>query len=231
MATFKAKLLETIQETPRVKLLRFARPASFDFKPGQFITASIEGLKGPHGETVKRSYSIASSPHDKDYIELCVARAETGLFSNALHKHKHGEEVIITGPYGVFQLREPVHPNTTFVAGGSGIAPIRSMIRTHMHRGEKTNLFYGFRSPEEFIYRKELTQLAAKGKIKLFLTIDKPAKGWKDEVGYVSELPAKHANYEKTDAYICGPPAMVTATIKALTELGFDQKRIYREQW
>ncbi len=234
MPSYKVKVLEIVNETPRVKFFRLERPKDFGFVPGQFLTVSIDGLYGKAGALVKRSYSIASSPVDKEYIELCITRADQGLFSVAMHELDTGDAVNISGPYGVFNLKLPVPEHTTFIAGGSGIAPIRSMIRTlcsgsSVPRGLR--LFYGFRSPHEFIYRDELQGYAARKNLVLHTAIDKPSDEWAGDVGFVPQILPKYSDYVKSDVYICGPPAMVPATIKALTALGFDEKRSYREQW
>lgn len=234
MASYKAKVLEIVNETPRVKLFRLEMPNGFNFVPGQFLMASIDGLYGKEGALVKRSYSIASSPLDKDYIELCITRADQGTFSVAMHELDTGDTVNISGPYGVFSLKLPVPENATFVAGGSGIAPIRSMLRTLCSSSpvpDGLRLFYGFRSPHEFIYRDELQGYADKQKLSLHTTIDKPAEGWTGDIGFVPEILPKYCDYKKSDVYICGPPVMVPATIKVLAGIGFDEKRIYREQW
>lgn len=232
MASFKSKILEIVDETPRVKLFRLERPADFVFSPGQFIMASIEGLYTRENILVKRSYSIASSPSDNDFLELCVSRADNGLFSGALHNLKKGDYVNIQGPYGVFSLRRPVPENVTFIAGGSGIAPIRSMLRSLLMEKDapsKIRLFYGFRAPSDFIYRKELQEFSKR--LIIAAAIDSPAEGWNGEVGFISDVIQRHVNYERSDSYVCGPPPMVNATIKSLISLGFDERRIYREQW
>ncbi len=235
MASYKARVLEIINETPRVKLFRLERPKGFTFSPGQFLMASIDGLYGKEGALVKRSYSIASSPLDKDYVELCITRVDQGLFSVAMHELDAGDVVNINGPYGVFSLKLPVPENVTFIAGGSGIAPIRGMIRTLCSSESSVptglRLFYGFRSPHEFIYGSELQGYAERKKLVLHTTIDSPADKWAGDVGFVHEILPKHSDYKKSEVYICGPPVMVTATIKVLAGLGFDGKRIYREQW
>ncbi|MBI2575030.1 oxidoreductase [Candidatus Woesearchaeota archaeon] len=237
MASYRAGVLEIVNETPRVNLFRLERPKGFSFVPGQFLMASIDGLYGREGALVKRSYSIASSPLDKDYLELCITRADNGLFSVAMHELDTGDVVNISGPYGVFSLKLPVPENATFIAGGSGIAPIRSMLRTLCSSPAPNaapnglRLFYGFRTPHEFIYRDELQGYAKKKKLVLHTTIDAPADNWGGDVGFVPEILPKYSDYAKSDAYICGPPVMVPAAIKVLSGLGFDGKRIYREQW
>ncbi len=232
MPSFKSRILDVVDETPRVKIFNLSRPSDFSFSSGQFVMVSVEGFKGKEGALVKRSYSIASSPYDKD-LQLCITRAENGQLSNALHNLKAGDQLDIQGPFGVFRLKEPVAENTTFVAGGSGIAPVRSMLRSILYENaaEGIRLFYGFRGPDEFIYKKELEQYAGEKKLALLATIDSPVNGWKGNVGFVSEVLKKNADYEKTDAYVCGPPPMVAATMKALSECGFSSERIFREQW
>ncbi|MBI4439242.1 FAD-dependent oxidoreductase [Candidatus Woesearchaeota archaeon] len=233
MANYPAKVLETLQETPRVRIFRLEREKSFDFSPGQFAMLSIEGLKGKEGALVKRSYSIASSPLQKE-LEFCITKAENGVFSGAMHSLRPGATVNVQGPYGAFRLKRPVRENTTFVAGGSGIAPLMSMLRTLILEGNTPRgmrLFYGFRAPEDYTYKKEIESMAKSGKLSVTLTVDQPTPSWKGEKGFVSEAVKRHSDYQKTDAYVCGPPIMVPATIKALVEAGFRPEGIYKEQW
>ncbi len=233
MLSFKAKILEIIDETQKVKLFRLEKTKEFSFQPGQFAMLSIEGLLSREGVIVKRSYSIASSPYDK-YLEFCITKADNGFFSVAMHNLNAGDFVNVQAPYGVFTVKKPVPKNTVFVAGGSGIAPLMSIIRSLKNENafpKGFRLFYGFRTPADFVYGKELQELAKKRAISLIAAIDKPAKGWNGETGFVSEVLSRHCDFEKSDAYLCGPPVMVTATIKELTTLGFDEKRIFREQW
>lgn len=231
---YSSEILEIIDETPKVKLFRVKRDSLFSFIEGQFAMLSVEGFTDKNGIVVKRSYSMSSSSLDREYIEFCVTRAENGFFSVKMHELQVGDKVNVNGPFGVFRISKPAPDNTTFVAGGSGIAPLRAMIRTMFLSAEipkGVKLFYGFRSPSDFIYRDEINDYASQGWLSLSTTIDKPAEGWDGDVGFVTGILPMHSNYEKSDVYVCGPPPMVNATLRLLPQLGFDEKRIYREQW
>ncbi len=232
MATYKVKLKEVVQATPRIKLLKFERPEGFKFISGQFIMTSVEGFLGNHGETVKRSYSISSAPQD-EHIEICVTLAEKPFFSEKLHSLKAGDEVIINGPFGIFNLKEPVPANTTFIAGGSGIAPIRSMLRGYLNQEntQTVHLFFGARSPGDFAYRDEIEVYGKSGKLKLYMTVNTPESGWDRDIGFVPALLPKYCNYPKGTVYVCGPPLMVNSTVQSLKDIGFEPSNIILEQW
>jgi NAD(P)H-flavin reductase len=230
---YKGKILRIIEETPRVRLIQIERPTDFSFESGQFVMLSIDGFSKDN-IPVKRSYSISSSPNEKQHIEVCITKQDNGLFSTKLHQVSEGDIINVNGPYGVFKLKKNVGKNTTFVAGGSGIAPIISMLRGIFSEGNQPlglRLFFGFRSPVDFIYKDEILRFEKEGKLTLHLTIDTPIENWTGDVGFVSQIIPKYSNFEKSDVYLCGPPMMVNATIRSLKESGFDELKIHREQW
>ncbi len=231
MMSVRSKVLEISSLSEKIRLFRIQKPEGFSFSPGQFAILSIEGVAGKEGALAKRSYSIASSPYEA-HLEFCIVKA--GFFSSAMHGLKEGDFVNVQGPFGAFILNKPLPSGTIFVAGGSGISPLISMIRS-MDKEDcfpaGFRLFYGFRHPSEYVFREELESLHGQGKINLVASIDKPAGEWNGEVGFVSEVLGRHSGIEKSDAYLCGPPQMTSATIKVLLSLGFQEKRIHHEQW
>ncbi len=227
----KSEIIEILSPSVRVKLFKVEKPKGFSFISGQFATLSIEGLVGKEGIIVKRSYSIASSPLDS-CLEFCIAKA--GFFSSKLHELKEGDYLNVQGPFGTFTLNNSLPANTVFIAGGTGISPLMSMLRTMNRENsfpKNFRLFYGFNSISDFIFEEELELLAKQDKIELFASIDKPAKRWKGEVGFVSDVLERHIGFPKSDVYVCGPPLMISTTLKLLLNKGFDEKRIHREMW
>lgn len=234
----KARILQITQETPDVKTFRLEYPKGrFGFQAGQFLMVST-GYIDEKKLLVKRAFSIASAPHETDYLEICVKRKEPPSFSAALHSMNAGDTLFIEGPYGKFVLKEPVPENTLFIAGGAGIAPLRSMINTTLQKNTKQTLtlIFSFHNPEDYIYKQELEELAAKNpQFKLFASMsakDKEFPDWKGLRGRVTiQLPNIIKDGITYTAYLCGPPPMVTDTVKQLFELGLKEENIHKEAW
>jgi ferredoxin-NADP reductase len=189
---------------------------------------SLDGKK-PY----KRAFSIASSPYDKEFIELCVARGPH--LSAHLLDLAERSEVNVEGPYGQFILNQPIPDNLVFIAGGTGIAPIRSMIRTLVHEKFDKNfwLFFSIRYPEDYIYKAELEEYAQKFKnfhLVVTCTCKENHAAWKGERGRVTELLLKYipSKIKPAEVYLCGPPAMVDDTTKVLRSLGVTKLHIDR---
>lgn len=236
--SFKSQIVKIEQNTPRVKVFKLKIPENIDFKykSGQFVTLSIDDFFDKEkGILMKRPYSIASSPLQNDCIELCISWAHPGGFSDKMHQLKEGDIVNVSGPYGIFTLK-PLTEDLTFIAAGSGIAPLMDMVRTIFLDKTAKNiwLFFGFRYPEDFIYKNELTELAQNNKnFHLITSISAPdVKEWSGERGRINfVLPKYIKNAKKREFYLCGPPPMIEDTTKVLAELGANKKRIYIEKW
>lgn len=226
------------QETPYIKIFWITlENGIFSYKSGQFIMLSIDGVNNEKGLIVKRSYSIASSQLNKDYLELCIAIKPDGRFTPLLNNLKVGDKINVDGPFGVFNLKEHNKGKIYFIAAGTGIAPLMSMIRTLIGNGFKQEivLLYGFRNPEDCCYKKELLAYPAKHKnFKIYTTLsakEVPAT-WKLDTGRVTTIIRKYLRPEETEAiYICGNPEMVKDTIKILKELNIEDSKILKEQW
>ena len=222
-----------VQDFGRVKVFRLeSSNGSLPFLSGQYVMVSLDGVAF-RDRVVKRSYSIASSPHDS-CVELCVARVEGGLLTPHLHELRTGDWVNVEGPLGRFILDKPYPKDLVFVAGGTGIAPIRSMIRTLAaeHADSRIRLFYGIRTPKEFLFEEELTGYVRDGFELTASVSEQGENGWPGERGYVTEALRKHiSRWSGEAAYVCGPPPMVSATMPLLKEIGFPDNAVKKEQW
>ena len=154
---------------------------AFHHEPGQFVEVSIFGV----GEA---PISISSSPSKGGFIELCVRRA--GEFTSRLHEMQCGDIVGIRGPYGkAFPFEEMKHHDILLVAGGLGIAPLRSLINNiHDERSEfnKVTIIYGSRNPGEVMFRDQFEMWRHRKDFDLYLTVDHPDDAWDGEVGLVT---------------------------------------------
>jgi ferredoxin-NADP reductase len=227
-----------IESTPTTRVLRVdLQEAPFVFRAGQ------AALIGAHGQAQRRPYSIASSPsdaqrhHHLEFLLKVDAAADAGFhFDGDAHPDTHvGTTVDLEGPFGSFTLPDSTDaPGFLFVAGGTGIAPLRSMLRHLIASGETRPIavLYSARRPDEFAYGPELKRLAARDKLKLLLTVTGEANEWNGERGRIglaqlaAMLPARGAL-----AFICGPPSLVEDVPPLLLKLGASAARIRIEEW
>ncbi|HLD97133.1 MAG TPA: FAD-dependent oxidoreductase [Candidatus Nanoarchaeia archaeon] len=224
-----------------LKVFRFRLPpgSDFSFVPGQFAMLSLPGLADSNGRNIAKAYSIASSPLQHDTIELCIVHYPKGALSTPLFRLKAGDEAIITGPYGMFQLKQPLQKGTVFIAGGTGIAPLMSMLRSIYAASPKEELwlFYSVSEPNKFLFKEELLGFQKNNLLQLVVSTSNNGSGWLWEKGRVTDTLPKYLEKlngtprEMQQFYLCGPPVMVADTIKLLVELGFKKDNIHKEQW
>ncbi|MFL6116021.1 MAG: FAD-binding oxidoreductase [Catenulispora sp.] len=226
-------LRSVVTTTPLTRLIRLdlgARP--FVFQAGQ------AALIGTHGQTERRPYSIASSPDDAvrhRRIEFLVKVDAMGTVGPHLAVLTRGTRVDFEGPSGAFTLGGEPAPAYLFVAGGTGISPLRSMLR-HLiasASGTTISVLYSARVPEELAFRAELERLARRHLIQLHLTVTgQSSAAWDGIRGRVAietlerALPSKDAV-----CYLCGPPAMVEDVPPLLRQLGVPSSHVRTEEW
>ncbi|HKZ46103.1 MAG TPA: FAD/NAD(P)-binding protein [Thermodesulfobacteriota bacterium] len=184
---------------------------SLGHSPGQFIMLSIPG----YGEA---PISISSPPSKKNTFEICVRAV--GNLTNALHRLTKGDRLWIRGPYGkAFPVEEIKGKDLLFVAGGICLVPMRSLIKTVLNERPtfgKINFLYGVKSPDEILFKDELTEWGQHG-ISIQITIDKPHPEWKGNTGVVTTLlPPLKIDETKTVAIVVGPPVMYKYVIMSL---------------
>jgi NAD(P)H-flavin reductase len=237
-------ILSIIPETPRVNTYRLGvREGAFSFMAGQFLMASISDFLREDGRPVRRAYSIASSPLDlrDGYVELTITRVgEGGYFSNRIHESKMGDIVLIEGPYGkAFHLSYPPESfpeKYLFVGSGSGIAPLRAMIRTLLKEGcpVPIELFYGYRHGSDCIYEEEIKEWMKKGVI-IHLAISGSLSAGQEFSGAYGRitaiLPERIPSYSGQEVFICGPPSMVEQTVLFFQGIHFPEGSVHKEQW
>lgn len=226
------KLEKVFQLTDTVRTFRFRFPEGkwVKFRAGQFCLVHLPG----EGKILKKPYSICSAPSETEYIDLCIKLVEGGHATNWFWNLKEGAEITLTIPYGGFLIKEPVDYDPVFVATGTGLAPLRSMIKTLLMEGcrRKILLIFGVRFEDEVLYEKEFRQLEEEHKNFRFIpTISRP-KNWKGEVGYVQDKLKKYVTDPKgKEIYVCGLIPMIEAVQKAATEIGFDKKNVHFEKY
>ncbi len=232
-----AELTKSVWLSPQTRHLEFrvAGVDDFLFIPGQFI--SIKQPK-PDGRVHTRAYSIASAPRGDATFDICLNRIKDGFLSNWLCDLEVGASITFHGPHGLFAMRER-KTDAIFIATGTGIAPIRSMIQwlfaeTERNRAHEFWLVFGTRYESSIYYRDEFEEIEWRNPNFHYIpTLSRCGDGWAGCRGYVQDhvrqIVAARANMQ---AYICGLHQMVNANRQLLTEeLGWDTKRIVFERY
>jgi NAD(P)H-flavin reductase len=223
---------DVLTATPRARILRVDLDGhTFDYAAGQAV------LIGTHGQETRKPYSISGAPEDarrSNAIELLVGVDANGTAGTHLTLEP-GALVDVEGPLGSFTFPpNPQEPRFVFIAGGTGIAPLRAMLRhalTIPHRA--IGLFYSARTPDEFAYEDELRALARGGQIELRQTVTRATgDDWTGARGRIGRSALQELVHDQaTLCFICGPPALVDDMPKLLEELGVPRFRIRLEEW
>lgn len=237
--TFETHVESIYDLAPSVRGLVLARADGepLAFEPGQWVNLV---LPLPGGE-IRRAYSIASPPYGTPRFELAVTRVTNGPGSGYLCDLPPGSTLRAIGPQGFF-TRLPEEPSPAlFVATGTGVTPLRSMMRAAIGAGSKVPLWllFGVRREEDLLYRDELEALASEHpNVAVHFTLSQPADGWTGRRGYVQthvpELLEQLAALGQGDphVYVCGLEKMVKS-VRNLTrkELGLPRERVHSERY
>jgi propane monooxygenase reductase subunit len=214
-------------------VLQLVDPTEIAFWPGQYVDIAIPGSD----ET--RSFSMANvSSKESGQLEFIIRCYPDGRFSHFLDTTLSvGDRLDVTGPFGVFSLRDGRDSDLVFVGGGAGLAPILSVLRSLAERGStrKTTFYYGARTQKDLCFEKELRALAES--IPNFTYVPALSEAdegepWDGEVGFVTDVVKRHeSDLSGTDSYVCGPPPMVEAAMDVLSALGAPDKNIYYDKF
>ena len=232
MLVLTLPIREVLPATPRARILRLDRvDRAFDYAPGQAV------IVGAHGQAKRRPYSIAAAPEDlrrDGWLELLVGVDGDGQAGDHL-AHAPGALVDVEGPIGTFTFPPaPEERRFVFIAGGTGIAPLRAMLRHALvipHRD--IGLFYSARTPAEFAYEEEFRALARAGRIVLRQTVTRANdRDWTGARGRLDRAALSELVHDPaTLCFVCGPPALVAEMPALLAELGIRRDRIRLEEW
>jgi ferredoxin-NADP reductase len=231
---FTSTLLEKIPRSGDTTSYRFSRPADYTFKAGQWYTITIpspEGLLDHH-------FSHADSPTES-HIEL-TTRLTGSLFKNTLDALPVGAEVEMLGPYGAF-LFGYEKPKIAFLTGGIGVTPVRSMLRYLVDTnsagrvaGQELTVFYGSMTEDGIVYKDEFDEFErAIPRLRVVHVITNPTPEWKGYGGFITAGVIRAELSEPADwtYYVVGPPPMITAMDKVLTQLEIPQGQIVVESF
>jgi NAD(P)H-flavin reductase/ferredoxin len=227
-STFVAEVecKETLAPDIRRLYLRLVEPESIKFIAGQFVNVEVPGSRE------LRSYSMANPPSDRHHLELVVKLIPEGSFSSYLESRlKVGDRLRLLGPLGRLKVRLS-HRSIVAIAGGSGMAPILSMLTDLAEKGNvrPITFLFGARREKDLYFQDRLETLRRSMPTleTVFALSDEHPQGWHGETGLVTEVLARRMPTLKNyDAYLCGPPGMIEASIPRLIERGVRERNIY----
>ena len=214
------RLLAVSELTPMEKLFRLQLEdgSELNHQPGQFIQLSLTGL-------TEAPISVASSSTRKGYFELGVRKA--GLLTTALHQLKPGAQIGIRGPFGrPFQLDDLHGKHLLLLAGGCGLAPLRSLIQycqDHSSNYQSVQILYGARSPQDLLFKEDLANWQISDKFNCRYIVDQtPATSCYDgETGLLTNLLTDvKIDADNCCAVVVGPPQMYRPVINELRRMG-----------
>ncbi len=211
--------------------MRLIEPAEINFKAGQYVDVLVPGTKE------WRSYSMANPPSRSGEIEVMVKLMPGGLFSTyAGEQLTEGERLTLQGPYGNFHLRDTTC-QALFIAGGSGMAPILSLLRDMSEKqiSRPVTYFYGARARRDLFQLEELFDFEQRLPQYRFipaLSEPLPTDEWNGEMGLITEVVKRHVpSFASLEAYMCGPPVMINAALALLTQGGMKESEIFYDSF
>ena len=214
-------------DTPDVKTFRVVGldgKKVFEHIPGQCAMLSVPGV----GEGM---FSITSSPTNEEFMEFSIKKC--GCLTSWLHMMDVGQQITIRGPYGNgFPVESALKgKDLLFIAGGIGLAPLRSVINYVLDNRDDygtVDILYGSRSADDLVKLKEIQEVWAKTPgVNVHLTIDRPQEGWDGHVGFVPTYLKEIGFSTDKTALVCGPPIMIKFVLAGLEELGFNRSQCY----
>ncbi|SDD61271.1 3-ketosteroid 9alpha-monooxygenase subunit B [Actinokineospora iranica] len=218
------RVAEVIAETPDARSVVFE--GAFDYRPGQFLTVRV-----PSDRTgsVARCYSLSSSPHTGEPLQVTVKRTAGGYASNwVCDTVAPGSVLEVLPPSGVFTPRS-LDADLLLFAGGSGITPVISIVKSALLRGAgEVVLVYANRDAESVIFAERLAGLAAEHPGRLSVTHWLESERGLPTVADLVALASPHADH---DAFTCGPAPFMAAVTDALKALGFPRERRRQERF
>lgn len=227
----EATVISVRRATPSTRILRVRLDEDFRYRAGQ--VAEI----GPAGATLV-PYSITSAPEETaadGAIEFLIKIHARERWGDHFEPLRRGQRLRVHGPLGRFTFPdEPAEREFLFIGGGTGIAPLRAMIR-HARRAVTGafRLLYSARTPLDFAYRRELCGMARRGEIELTLTATRDVTGvWRGERGRIAQTQlAALIRTPETLCFVCGPASMVDDVPRMLRRLGIETSRIRIDEW
>lgn len=233
------RVVEVIQETPDVWTIKLRPPEGrqcYDYLPGQFHFLTLNRGRGLPAE--EHHWTISSSPTQEGFITSTIK--QSGDFTATIGQTRPGHTAAVLGPFGRFSyVLHPAERHLVFIAGGIGITPLMSMLR-HMRdtrADRRVLLLYANTTQSDLVFRDELAAIEASespSRLQVIHLLSRPEAGWGGEIGRLDRAKIEQlCGKEVADKayYVCGPPAMMTAVLAILQEIGVVDAAIHTERF
>jgi len=229
-----ATLIQSVPLSPSAHHLTFRveNEDRLEFLPGQSIRIEVP----VNGNSMQLPFSIASAPREDNCFELCLKRGSKGSPADRLCELNAGTQLRSSRPSGAFVLNEPTG-DTVFLAAGTGIAPIRSMLHWLLQQRDRRHssgvwLLFGARDNESLFFDQEFRQLAGQHSSFHYIpTLSRPYSSWNGARGYVQDhLHALSPSTSAVHAYLCGPEAMIISVRDLLQQSGWPEDLVHYER-
>jgi Na+-transporting NADH:ubiquinone oxidoreductase subunit F len=235
---FRARIEKITTMTHDIREYRFTLldPEEISFKAGQYVQIYTKPYDKVR-ESVYRAYSMSSVPSDSKAVELIIRLVPGGICTTYMHTQvKEGDEITLSGPYGDFHLHEGAD-ELVLIAGGSGLAPIRSMVLDILEKGldKKMTFFFGAVSKKDLYYIEFFQALEEQYEnFKFIPALSKPASEdrWEGDTGLITEVVDRYVkDAVNKQAYLCGSPGMINACLQVLDKKGFGNDCIFYDKF
>jgi ferredoxin-NADP reductase len=224
--TYEARIEQIIERAPDTRSLFLRLPPStrFRFIPGQFISC----LLPLNGEPVIRPYSIASDPEEADLLEICLTLVSDGVGSRYLFERRIGTALRFTGPWGTFTLERPPAAECVFIAEGTGIAPIRPMLRRALQTASPypLRLHHAAASRAHLLYADEFERAAQEHARFAFAPLPGGLLLERIRQEYLVRDGDRSRHF-----YICGVGNIVPELRDLLRRGGYERRAVQYEKW
>jgi len=225
---FKAEITSITRLTSQEKLfhIRIVDPAereTFTYLPGQFVMLEVPG----YGEV---PISISGSTYQRGMVELCIRKA--GTVTGVLHRAQRGARVGLRGPFGThFPLERMQGQNILLIAGGLGLAPLRSAIlyvTENRADFKDVQILYGTSAPSKLLFDYQYEQWRRVDGVDLKIIVDRGDETWTGPVGLITELlDDVSMPMDESHAIVCGPPVMFKFVCNRLSKDGMPMHRMF----
>jgi propane monooxygenase reductase component len=221
--------------TPEIKrlMLKLVDPPEMAFRAGQFAEIYVPG------NDEHRAYSMANTPYSDERAEFIIRVFPDGVFSSLLEGPlKVGDSLRLNVPYGVFMLREDSDSDIIFIGGGTGMAPLLSILRHIAEKGIERNVtfYFGARRRQDLFYIDKIRELGEQlpGEFRFVPALSEPGPDdeWDGETGLITDVVERlEEDLSGAEAYLAGPPPMIDASLPVLHSKGVKEKKIYYDKF
>ena len=232
----RAERIRDLTYDIREVTLKLIDPPEIKIRAGQYIQFQTPEYE-LSSESVYRAYSCSSAPSRKDIVELEIRLVPNGICTTYVFQYmKEGDEVTINGPYGEFYLRD-TDAEIVFIAGGSGMAPIKSILLDMAEKGidRKATYFFGARTTRDLFLVDEMRELEKRlPRFNFVPALSAPTEEdkWTGETGLITDVLDKHLKEgNNVEAYLCGSPGMIDASVGVLAKKGLPEELIFYDKF